>query len=127
MFNSLPYESQMWDVSWRPVIKKGNGLDVNLKAGATRLSKPEIDSVGENQLMPFLLSTTSLPARWAAGVRTLVSSALLSHVLLKGKSCQSQRTEQSRVVAECSFRNDQVIQIMRMEYMLFQTLLEGQE
>ena len=111
-----------------PVVKMGRCVEgIKLKAGATRLWKPEIDSVGENQLMPFLLSTTSLPARWPEGVQTLFSSALLPLTLLEGESCQSQRTEQSRVVAECSFCNDQVIQIMRMEYMLFQTFLEGQE
>ena len=77
--------------------------------------------------MPFLLSTTSLPARWAAGVQTLFSSALLPLILFESKSCQSQRTEQSRVVAECSFCNGQVIQIMRMEDILFQTFVEGQE
>ena len=52
--------------------------------------------------MPSLLSTTSLPARWAAGVRTRSSSALLPLILLEGKSCQSLCTEQSRIVADGS-------------------------
>ena len=77
--------------------------------------------------MPFLQSTTSLPATWAAGVRTLFSPALLPLILGKGQSCQCQRTEQSRLVAECSFRNDQVIQVVWMEDILFQTFPEGHE
>ncbi len=69
--------------------------------------------------MPFLLSTTLLPATWAAGVQTLFSLALLPLILRKGQRCQRQCTEQSRVVAQCSFCNDQIIQIMWMEDMSF--------
>jgi hypothetical protein len=72
MLDSFCYESKNGRFV-APDDKWGNGCMLNLLEGATRLEKPEINSMDENQLMPFLLSTTSLPARWAGGVPTLFS------------------------------------------------------
>ena len=48
----------------------------------------------------------------------------LSESFIQAEPGKSQRTEQSRLVAQCSLRNDQIIQIMRVKYMSLQTLLE---
>jgi hypothetical protein len=95
-------------------------------SGATRLSKPEIDSVVD-QPDAALSAVHHFVAIQDGGGDTTAYFLLIRISSLRAHSGECQRAKQTRVIAQRGFCNNEIIQIMWVKYMFPQAILEWPE
>ena len=95
-------------------------------SGATRLSKPEIDSVVD-QLDAALSAVHHFVAIQDGGGDSTAYFLLIRTSSLRAHSSECQRAKQTRVIAQRGFCNNEIIQIMWMKCMFPQAILEWPE